>query len=247
MVQAMEQEKQIHAFQLKGSLFPLTILQLTEADPLRFAEQLSHLVAQAPKFFQQAPIVIDISAFEESEVTINFQLYRDLLLKQGLVPVGITGGNESHQKQAAQLQMAILSKQKFNESSQSEESAPQQNRTTQTAPAAVATPNNRVITRPVRSGQQVYAKGGDLIVLSSVSHGAELLADGNIHIYGELRGRALAGINGDETARIFCRKLDAELIAIAGRFCLNEQMQNYVDKRHLQIYLENDHITIDEL
>lgn len=248
MVQAMAQEQQTSAFQLKGSLFPLTVLQLTEADPLRFAEHLNQLIAQAPKFFQRAPIVIDMTAFEKNDTPIDFTLYRDLLLKQGLVPIGITGGNEKHQQQATELQIAILSKQKFNESPLPE--APSPKHTSQTKSASAATtpaPNNRIITRPVRSGQQVYAKGGDLIVLSSVSHGAELLADGNIHVYGELRGRALAGINGNKEARIFCQKLDAELIAIAGQFCLNEQMQNYLDKKHLQIYLENNHITIDEL
>ena len=246
MVQAMVQEQQARAFQLKGSLFPLTVLQLTELDPLRFADHLNGLIAQAPKFFQQAPIVIDMTAFEKGDTPIDISLYRDLLLKQGLVPIGITGGNKKQQEQASALQMAILSKQKFNESLLEETPLPENTTHTKAASGAPA-PNNRIITRPVRSGQQCYAKGGDLIVLSSVSHGAELLADGNIHVYGELRGRALAGINGNKAARIFCQKLDAELIAIAGQFCLNEQMENYLDKSHLQIYLENGHITIDEL
>lgn len=233
--------RQTQVFQLKGSLFPFTILRLNDLDPLGFAEQLKHMVVQAPKFFHQTPVVLDLSTFKESNETIDFILYRDLLLKQGLVPVGITGGNETHQAQAAQLHLAIFSAKKLNDDISKINQASAQ------PTASLTPPNNRIITGPVRSGQQVYAKQGDLIVLSSVSHGAELLAVGNIHVYGELRGRALAGINGNKTARIFCQKLNAELIAIAGQFCLNEQIQNYLTKSNLQIYLENERITIDEL
>ncbi len=89
------------------------------------------------------------------------------------------------------------------------------------APAALKT---RLVTEPVRSGTQIYARGSDLIVTASVSPGAELVADGNIHVYGALRGRALAGAGGDEAARIFCTRLEAELVSIAGRYLVSEHL-----------------------
>ena len=103
----------------------------------------------------------------------------------------------------------------------------------------------RLHTAPVRSGQQIVAKGCDLIVTASVSHGSELLADGNIHIYGVLHGRALAGISGDKNARIFCHSFDAELVAIAGVYCLSDALTPHDSP--CQIYLQDDRIVLDYL
>jgi septum site-determining protein MinC len=103
---------------------------------------------------------------------------------------------------------------------------------------------SKVIVNPVRSGQQVYAKGGDLIVLAAVSAGAEILADGNIHVYGTLRGRALAGVQGDTSARIFCNGLQAELISIAGHYKLQDSIDAPSHTLPVQVYLENDLLSI---
>jgi septum site-determining protein MinC len=104
---------------------------------------------------------------------------------------------------------------------------------------------SKLITSPVRSGQQIVAKGKDLIVTSSVSHGAELLSDGNIHVYGALRGRALAGISGDLEARIYCQSLEAELVSIAGFYRLSDAIEPLAGP--CQIYLVNEHIVIEPL
>ena len=103
----------------------------------------------------------------------------------------------------------------------------------------------KLVTTPVRSGQQVVAKGADLIITSSVSHGAELLSDGNIHVYGALRGRALAGISGDLEARIFCQSLEAELVSIAGFYRLSDAIEPM--NGPCQIYLLDEHIVIEPL
>ena len=100
------------------------------------------------------------------------------------------------------------------------------------------------MTEPVRSGTQIYVRGGDLIVTAAVSAGAELMADGNIHVYGRLRGRALAGAAGDTTARIFCSRLDAELVSIAGRYLVSEQLPRRTSGRAAQIALVDDMLTI---
>nr|MDQ2693913.1 septum site-determining protein MinC [Pseudomonadota bacterium] len=106
---------------------------------------------------------------------------------------------------------------------------------------------NKLISQPVRSGQQMYAPDGDLILLGTVNAGAEVLADGNIHIYGHLRGRALAGARGNREARIFCQSLEAELVSIAGRYRVFEEMDAEVRGTPTQIFLADDRLIIEPL
>lgn len=100
-----------------------------------------------------------------------------------------------------------------------------------------------LITQPIRSGQQVYAQGADLIVHAPVSQGAELIADGNIHVYGPLRGRALAGVSGNKNARIYCQKLEAELVSVAGHYSVSEDIK-FTSTQPMCIYLENDSLQL---
>lgn len=111
----------------------------------------------------------------------------------------------------------------------------------------MASKSSMVIDQPVRSGQQIYAQGCDLIILTSVSPGAELLADGHIHVYGALRGRALAGVTGDQQARIFCQTLEAELVSIAGNYWVNEDLKEHALKHSAHIYLDEGHLKISSL
>ena len=101
-----------------------------------------------------------------------------------------------------------------------------------------------LVTQPVRSGTQIYARGADLIVTAPVSPGAEIVADGNIHVYGALRGRALAGAGGDAEARIFCTRLEAELVSIAGRYLVSEQLPPESHRTAVQIALVDDRLTV---
>lgn len=115
---------------------------------------------------------------------------------------------------------------------------------TESADARNAT---RVVAQPVRSGQQIYAAGGDLIALRMVSAGAEILADGNIHVLGPLRGRALAGAQGDDTAHIICQSLEAELVSIAGRYRLFDEIDKSVLGQAVHIHLDGDRLVIDRI
>jgi septum site-determining protein MinC len=115
------------------------------------------------------------------------------------------------------------------------------------AAAPVVSRTALVISEPVRAGGQIYAEGRDLVLLSSVSPGAEVLADGHIHAYGRLRGRALAGIGGDEGARIFCRSLEAELVSVAGRFRVSEDMDQSLAGKPTQIFLDGGFLMIEPL
>jgi len=106
---------------------------------------------------------------------------------------------------------------------------------------------NMIVRTPIRSGQQVYAPGGDLILLAQVSAGAEILADGNIHAYSPMRGRALAGVRGDSNACFFCQSLEAELVSIAGEYKLSDDLRGALWQKPAHIHLKDGKMTIAEL
>ncbi|MDQ8038945.1 MAG: septum site-determining protein MinC [Rickettsiella sp.] len=201
------------AFKLKASLFTLTTFHLFNADPLLIQQQLKRLIEQTPQFFQQLPIILDLSSLKvDLKQLIDFPAIISCLRRYGLIPVGVRSGNAEQQTFATQAGLAILANIK-----------PEN---TETHPKSLSPITAKLVTQPVRSGQQIYAKNSDLIVLTSVSPGAEILADGNIHIYGKLKGRALAGVTGNKNTHIFCKNLEAELIAIAGHYWLSEDLQD---------------------
>lgn len=239
------EESKTAVFQLKGSLFTLTVLQLIDADYAAFAAQLQAMVEQAPKFFRNTPVVIDLQKLAIPNQQIDFERLIKELRQHGLIPIGLRGGQPEQQLSALGTGLAILPEAK-------PETAPAKStaKPVEARPAPTVTTINqhsKLITQQVRSGQQIYAKGSDLIVVAPVSPGAELLADGHIHVYGPLRGRALAGITGDQNARIFCHSLEAELISIAGHYWVKEDLKNTKEHQPLQIFLENERLKISYL
>lgn len=222
-------------FELKGSLFTLTVLHLFQLDRAAIERHLAEKIKQAPSFFNNTPVVIDLEGMAETKDGLDFKGLYELLRGHGMIPVGIRNGSTKHQAAARLAGLPMLPE------SRSAGTAKKPER-------AEATPaRSRIVNHPVRSGQQIYAPDGDLIVLGAVSAGAEVIADGNIHIYGVLRGRALAGVKGDLEARIFCQSLGAELISIAGRYRISEQIDPADRKKAVQIYLAEDRLTIEHL
>lgn len=208
-------------FELKGSMLALTILELTANDPDRLNVQLADKVEQAPQFFQDAPIILALDKYPESAQPLDLASLLSICRQHGLRALAVRTESPEHIAAANLLDIAVLAPSNARE------------RPLAITPAAaqVVEPVEpelmpaKIITQPVRSGQQIYAKNSDLIVLAAVSAGAELLADGNIHVYGPLRGRALAGINGNLDARIFCQQLGAELLSIAGQYKVAEDLR----------------------
>jgi septum site-determining protein MinC len=229
---------QVESFQLKADFIPLTVLKITNSNIKGIQAQLEKTVKQAPNYFTNAPVIIDLSAIKETD-TLNLSEISDLLRQKNIIPVGIRGLAESKQSLAKDLGLAILKS----------SPAPEKKQTTSTLkPKAAKSPATKIITKPIRAGTQVYAKGGDLLVLAGVNSGAECFADGNIHIYGPLRGRALAGVSGDTNARIFCKSLDAELIAIAGHYEVKENIIAPTDNQGMiQIYLNDKKLEINTI
>lgn len=244
------------AFRLKGRLYTFTVLQLLSNNHMQFAQQLEEMILKAPRFFDKTPLVLDCSAIHDLD--FDLQGFCQSLREHSLVPVAIQGANPLLATLAQCQGLAVLhgssaqdkllmATHSFDPSPHSQDEGENEG-SSFIEEQTVAHPESgktKLLTVPVRSGQQVVSKGGDLIIAASVSQGAELLADGNIHVYGALRGRALAGISGDKQARIFCQSLEAELVAIAGFYRLSDAIEP--SSEPCQIYLQDDHIVIESL
>lgn len=212
---------QAPVFQLKGSMLAITVLELAKNDLERLDQQLAVKVEQAPDFFNNTPLVLALDKLP-AECGLDLPALIALCRKRGLRTLALRSGDAQIIQAAAALDLPVLPP------SGAKERKLDLGSKGSAEPAKPAEPTyrpTRVITTPIRGGQQVYARDGDLIVLSAVSPGAELLADGNIHVYGPLRGRALAGIKGDTNARIFCQQLAAEMVSIAGRYKVAEDLR----------------------
>ena len=235
-------------FQLKGGLYPLTALQLLGTNLDLFKVQLENKIKQAPKFFFNAPIVLDLQKIQQPDIIIDFKKLYDILLSLSLIPVGVKGGLPEQLAAAALVGLPTFQdtgKETKEPGNKSLSVKPMQNE--KEAEVEIRGSNTKVINEPVRSGQQIYARGGDLIVLAPVSHGSELLADGHIHVYGPLRGRALAGVTGDQSARIFCQSLEAELVSIAGQYQISEDIDVSNWKLAVDIHLDAGRLQIQAL
>lgn len=251
-------------FELKGSLFTLSVLQLFDNDLELLKEQLQKRIQMAPAFFNHTPFVIDLHELPEDKQDLDFVALKELLLSLSIIPVGVKGADKSLFPKLEAAHLAILAEAKTSAHKKTiiePESKPEPEHEPETVPEAEKkeepktpetqqTPARRpakIVKQTIRSGQQVYAPGGDLVVIGSVSAGAEILADGNIHIYGTLRGRALAGVRGDQSAAIFCHCLQAELSSIAGIYLLSDDLPEDKIGTSVQIYLENEKLQIESI
>lgn len=224
-----------HGIELKGSNFTLSVVHMTDGDIQQVKRQLAEKIAQAPAFFCAAPLVINIEKLSQIP---DFTALADALKALDLVPVGITGVKDDATRKAARAAgLAVISTGKI----PTQQDAP-------AAPAALVNqPGTKVHRGPVRSGQQVYAANGSLVILGSVSNGAEVIADESIHIYGQLRGRAVAGAKGSESARIYCQQLMAELISVAGHYQLSDGLQGANWEQPVTISLAGEQLKFDRL
>jgi len=247
------------AVELKGSVFTLPILHIQTTSISAIESELVQRLSKALKFFENAPVVIDLNAIRHSGQDFDFGGLMKLLSQQHLIPVGVKNGSNQLNALAVSAGLAILqngvTQQSIEEKTSSRESATQAEAQAKTQepqdsvpPSEVKQNISKVVTQPVRSGQQVYAKGGDLIILAPVNHGAEIIADGNIHVYSTMRGRALAGVRGDVNTSIFCQSMAAELVAIAGNFrVFEDDMPAEIKSKAVRIHLDDEQLVITQL
>ncbi len=207
----------LSVYDIKSADLPLVAFQLKSRDLQAVARALQAQLDESPGFFDQDPALIDLDALADDAGPIDFVALVQLLRQHQLQPVAVKT------TQAAWLEAAKAAGLSQGDDARIRRQAPA---IAQVAPAPVAAApaltDAMVIDKPLRSGQQVYAKGRDLIVLAMVNPGAEVLADGHIHIYAPLRGKAIAGARGFTGARIFAQNMDPELISIAGVYRTSE-------------------------
>ncbi|MDH4610018.1 septum site-determining protein MinC [Pseudomonas sp. BN102] len=235
-------------FQLKGSMLAITVMELAHYDLERLDRQLDEKVAQAPNFFQNTPLVMALDKLPDGDPGLDLPALLDICRRHGLRTLAIRANRAEHIAAADALDIPVLPPSGARERPIDPVEPAKKPVEKPVEPPEPKVQPTKVITTPVRGGQQVYAPGGDLVVLAAVSPGAELLADGNIHVYGPMRGRALAGIKGDTKARIFCRQLAAELVSVAGQYKVADDLRrDPLWGQQVQVSLSGDVLNITRL
>jgi septum site-determining protein MinC len=206
-------------FEIKSATLPLVSLLLKTADLGALAAELTARFGDLPDFFDHDPLVLDLTPLQgQGDVTVDFAGLLPLLRQYRVLPVAARGGS------TAQMQAALAAGLAAAPEAVAPAAPPARAKAPAPAPAAAEPPSASalVIDKPLRSGQQVYARGRDLVVFSMVNAGAEVIADGHIHVYAPLRGKAIAGARGNVDARIVALCLEPELISIAGVYRTSE-------------------------
>lgn len=235
------------SLEFKSTALTVPVIVLATNNLKHIEHQLEEKIAQAPDFFKHSPILIDLQVLNKNNLAIDLGEVVRLLKKHYFFPVGIRGGNDEQKISAIDLQLpshaAPMVRAEESSSRIAVNPEPTDNPPTEEDDPRPAVVANKLMTQPVRSGQRVYARG-DLIITATVSAGAEIMAEGNIHVYGALRGRALAGVQGNTECRIFCSDLEAELIAIAGTYKVSDELDDAVRHKPVQISLDKQAIII---
>jgi septum site-determining protein MinC len=248
--------KRAVAFDLKGTMAPLTVLRLRATDVALIERQLRVKIAQLPQLFIDAPVLLDLGALGDDAAALPFAELVQVLKLCKLVPVAVSNVPDALRAAAVAVGLGVLQPQAAPRVPErvpapaAPVEAPEPRPTPAAArrsPAAAAHGGPVVVTQPVRSGQVVYAQNNDLVVLAPVNPGAQVIADGHVHIYAPLRGRAVAGAQGLLGARIFCQKLEAEMVAISGAYVMPDEIPADRRGKPAQIYLENGECRIGAL
>ena len=243
------------AGELKFGQVGIANLRIRTLDPARLAAEMAERVQRAPKLFARAAVVLDFGGLSRCPDAAEVRSLLDALKGAGVLPVALAYGTSAIDELSREVGLPLLAKFRASYEREGEaEPAPRRAPAAEPAPAAAPAPvpaaraePGLVHVHPVRSGQQVYAQDRDLTVCATVGAGAEVISDGSIHIYGALRGRALAGAGGLASARIFCREFHAELVAVAGHYKVLEEIPKELLGKAVQIRLEHDKLHIEQL
>lgn len=243
-------------------------LRIRSLDVARLGAEMRDRVARAPKLFARAAVIVDFGALPGTPDAATARALLDALRDAGVLPVALAYGSSDNERLAVELGLPLLAKFRAQYEPAGDASGPAASAaaaavsaaspaapppaSTKAAPdaapaRAAAADTGLVHTAPVRSGQQLYAENRDLTVLATVGAGAEVIADGSLHVYGALRGRALAGARGEEKARIFCREFHAELVAIAGHYKVMDDIPADLRGKAVQVWLENGQLQLAAL
>jgi septum site-determining protein MinC len=240
------------AFRLRAGNFNLLVLRLLDPRPDAVLPALGDQFRRAPGFLRFAPIVIGLADLDAAPEDVDFRALIEGLHALEIVPIGTAGGTQAMRQAAQSAGLPPLRPAGGKEAEADVAlalpadplAAPP---AVEAAPPAAPTVDFQgsgraamLVTEPVRSGQRIYAQGADLIITATVNPGSEVVADGNIHIYGALRGRAVAGASDDATARIFALNFDPELVAIAGYYAVREGLGDAPIGKPTQVRLDGE-------
>lgn len=229
-------------FEIKSANLPLVALLLKSADLTLFRQELQQRYGDMPAFFDNDPLLIDLSLLPDTVVTVDFAALVNTLRSYSLLPIAVRGGKAELIAQAQAVGLVLATDAIVQRSAAAATPSPASSAAAPaTQPAAPVVPtSSMVIDKPLRSGQQVYARGRDLIVMAMVNPGAEVIADGHIHVYAPLRGKAMAGARGNTEARIMALSMEAQLLSIAGVYRTSENaLPPSVHGKAAQVRLES--------
>ena len=249
------------AMDLRFGQVGLLQVRLRQTDPVAILAELSGRIASAPQFFQHTGVCIDLSVLEAIPDELAMRAVIDAVRRAGLITVGLSDHAAGLDALAADLGLPVLGgfrqlsrppervKAAAKAAAAAEAAAAESAAVTEPEPEPASQPPvaAQIHTQPVRSGQRVYARDRDLVLTATVGAGAEVMADGCVHVYGTLRGRAMAGVRGDATARLFCQEFRAELVAIAGVFRVFETLPVELAGQPVQAWLDGEDLKFARL
>jgi septum site-determining protein MinC len=238
----------------------IACVRVRRVDAAALCDELERRVRAAPQMFARAAVVLDLSHLLDLPDDGAVDALLEAVRSAGMLPVGLAYGTSETETLAKRMALPLIAKFRAayepvngghvatESARQAEPAAPSvQREPILSAPAPGSTQGAQHHAGSVRSGQQVYARDRDLIVTGAIANGAEVIADGNIHIYGGLRGRAMAGAQGDQKARIFVSDFRAELVAIAGQYRVFEQIPDNLEGQSVQCWLDGEKLMIAKL
>lgn len=237
---------------VQGALFTVIVVRAGLVHDAAFAGELAQQVARSPRFFRNAPVVLDLKEAGGFTTAAAFAEARRVLGGHTLALIGVQNADPAQLEAAAAAGLASFApsaSQPTRRAPPRPDAAPAAAEPEAPPQAAPPSPKGtaQLVAQPVRSGTQIYARGTDLIVTAAVSAGAELVADGNIHVYGALRGRAIAGASGDAAVRVFCSRFEAELVSIAGHYLVSDQFPAEYRGAAVQIALVDGRLTVNRI
>jgi septum site-determining protein MinC len=222
-----------------------TVLRLRSTDVELVERQLRVKTAQLPSLFLDAPVLVDLAGLGDEARSLPLGELVRAMRACKLVPVAVANVPDDLRGAVSDAGLGLWraplgGRPRATPDDDAETPAPES-----AAPAPVTAPARApfsgpvVVTKPVRGGQVIHARDNDLVVLAPVNPGAQVIADGHLHVYAPLRGRAVAGASGLPGARIFCQKLEAELVAVSGAYVSAEEIPAELRGRAVQVFLEN--------
>lgn len=261
---ARKKEHAPAVFELRSASMTLVVVALKTTDMAAIERELTARFADTPEMFNHDPVVIDIAHAEGDPLALDYARLATLLRQFKMVAAAVRGGSPEQMAAAAEAGLGeapealppatrapapapVPQAQEMQPVSEPAP-APTPEPAAAPAPAQPTTGNTLIVDKPLRSGQQVYARGGDLVVLAAVNFGAEVIADGSIHVYAPLRGKAIAGARGNNDARIFSTCMEPELISIAGTYRTTDNpLPDTVIGKPAQIRLDGERLVFEPL